>query len=267
MNKIAVLILAHKHQIQVNRLISHFSKDFDVYVHVDTKSKITIQKTDNVFAYKKYRTYWGSFNIVKAVLFLLISSSKKNKYERYILLSGNDLPLISNGNIETFFQRNNIEYIECFYLPIEQWDNYGNLLNKILRKIFGQFIKLDNYYSGSQWFNLTNNCVEKMLKYLSNNKEFIKTFRMTELFYWQDCSDEKFFQTLINKIDDVKIENNNLRYIDWGPGERTGHPRILCMDDYEKIMNSNSLFARKFDETIDVEVIDKIYNTMVCGDS
>jgi hypothetical protein len=78
---------------------------------------------------------------------------------------------------------------------------------------------------------------------------------------YEDCSDEKFFQTLIHKIDGVKIESNNLRYIDWG-NERTGHPRILCMSDYDKIMYSNALFARKFDESTDNEVIEKIYTAI-----
>lgn len=33
----------------------------------------------------------------------------------------------------------------------------------------------------------------------------------------------------------------------------------MTMDDYETIMSSNALFARKFDEEIDKDIINKIY--------
>ena len=49
---------------------------------------------------------------------------------------------------------------------------------------------------------------------------------------------------------------NNLRYIDW---ER-GAPYVFRSDDFEDLINSSCLFARKFDSTVDREIIEKIEN-------
>jgi hypothetical protein len=93
-----------------------------------------------------------------------------------------------------------------------------------------------------------------MFKYLDKNKKYIKRYK------WTICADEIFYQTIINQIDGINIINNCLRYIDWKSGPE--HPRILRINDYEKIMESGNLFARKFDETVDNEIIDKIYATI-----
>ena len=36
------------------------------------------------------------------------------------------------------------------------------------------------------------------------------------------------------------------------------HPAILTMKDYDRLMSSSDLFARKFDMTVDGEVLDRI---------
>lgn len=58
-------------------------------------------------------------------------------------------------------------------------------------------------------------------------------------------------------MDNLKIENNCLRYIDWENGPE--YPKILREEDYEKIIDSKALFGRKFDENVDKNIIDKIY--------
>jgi len=51
----------------------------------------------------------------------------------------------------------------------------------------------------------------------------------------------------------------NLTYVDWKT-KHDGHPKIMKIEDYEKIMNSDKLFARKFDKNIDENIIEKIKN-------
>jgi hypothetical protein len=50
--------------------------------------------------------------------------------------------------------------------------------------------------------------------------------------------------------------NNNLRYIDWSLGGAS--PKILKIEDTEKIGQSGKFFARKFDTDIDSEILDWI---------
>ncbi|MDR2097810.1 MAG: hypothetical protein LBP37_04745 [Spirochaetaceae bacterium] len=74
---------------------------------------------------------------------------------------------------------------------------------------------------------------------------------------WTSCSDEIFFQTILNKIEGITIVNDSLRYVDWETGPE--YPRILRTHDYEKVIESGKLFARKFDEKSDREIIELIY--------
>jgi hypothetical protein len=69
--------------------------------------------------------------------------------------------------------------------------------------------------------------------------------------------DEIFFQTvLMNSPYKNGIIYDNLRYIIWSPGSR--HPATLNIRYFEDFMNSNKLFARKFDTNIDADVLDMI---------
>ena len=115
---IAIMVLVHQNENQANRLIKHLSKGFDIYVHIDKKSSLKIENTDNIFVYKKYKVYWGSLNIVMATLHLMEEAYKKG-YDRYILISGMDLPIKTNKEIVEFFKNNNNEYIQLDKMPIK----------------------------------------------------------------------------------------------------------------------------------------------------
>ena len=52
--------------------------------------------------------------------------------------------------------------------------------------------------------------------------------------------------------------NDSLRCIDW---ER-GKPYTYRLEDYDLIMESDKLFARKFSEITDSEIVNRIYNDL-----
>jgi hypothetical protein len=278
--KIAILILIHKNADQAAKLIEHLSVDFDIYIHIDKRCKIDPQLRNKarVFSYRKYKTFWGSLNLVNATLFLLSEAFKKS-YDRYLLVSGMDIPVKTNGEIIDFFKKNEEEYIEIEKLPRDFWNDENGGFDRVLKfwpvlkkrenktffsrgtykikRVFSFIISnvykrpLDyEFYGGSQWFNITHNCVTKMFKYLSTNKIFLRRFRFTY------CPDELFFQTLVNMLD-LKINNNSLRYVDWETGPE--YPRILRKENYLAIIESECLFARKFDPTVDGDIVDLIY--------
>lgn len=93
----------------------------------------------------------------------------------------------------------------------------------------------------------------------------MKTFKYTL------NADEIFIQTLlINSPFKCKIyqpqEYNsgkmNQRQIDW----KRGKPYTYTIDDYDFLVKSPLLFARKFDCKKDVEIIDKIANHTLSAD-
>ena len=140
---------------------------------------------------------------------------------------------------------------------------------KIIDKIIYLFQKITNIKPnkfndleirvGSNWFSITENFAEYIIK---NKKNIFKVYNHTKI------SDESFLQTLVYNSKFRKnlykkgIENDDymacLRYIDW---ER-GNPYVWKIEDYNRLINSEYLFARKFDEKESRNLIDKIYNTL-----
>jgi len=281
--KIAILLTAHKNQRQTQRLINHLSKDFDVYIHIDKRSDMEIQKSDRVFVYKKYKAYWGSFNQIMSILFLLEKAYEK-RYDRYILISGQDLPLVSNCGLAKFFDKNKNEYIDIYkadksdtsnphkayarmvpyYTDVKHreaagWESkksrFSSFMDKMTIKILEAFGKRAwdyEFHSGANWFNLTGKCVGKIFEYLKRDRKYIKRFR------WTRSGDEIFFQTIIAQLNGIRVVSQSLRYVDFNSGPE--YPRTLRSEDYEKIIKSGKLFARKFDETVDGDIIERIYS-------
>jgi hypothetical protein len=278
----AILILAHKNECQLKELLNHLSLDFSIYIHLDKNSNLVLNNQENVNIFKKYRTYWGSFNFVKATI-LLLRKAFENNYDHYVLISGQDLPIKSNQEIKDYFTNNNKNYIEMYkmpykfgnfdsemervikYWPIQnfRWKDGKNFAPKIIYKIKEFLLNITvnlkernldyDFYGGATWFNLTYDCVQNLLSYIDSNPKYLKRFKYTR------SGDEIFFQTLINILN-IKINNTSLRYVDWEKGP--DHPRTLRMDDYQNIINSDNLFARKFDPEIDNEIIDLIYHSI-----
>nr|WP_232474443.1 beta-1,6-N-acetylglucosaminyltransferase [Brachyspira pilosicoli] len=214
MNKNCILILAHKNHNQIMRLINHLKTDFDLYVHIDKRNKLNIKSFDNVNVYKKFKTYHGGVSLVIATLFL-IEEAYKNNYDRYIFISGQDVPLKTNKEIINFFDANkNKEYIsyesinnsEAMYKEMSfrlNSYNFGKLYRLIfhrnIRELLSNFPLIKrttpkNIYYGSQWWNLTNNAIKYILDYTKQNPNFLKRFNYT----WG--SDEFYFQSILLKM-------------------------------------------------------------------
>ena len=78
-------------------------------------------------------------------------------------------------------------------------------------------------------------------------------------------SDETLVQTIVlnsdfsAKLYETEFSNSqisNIREIDWN----RGNPYVFHTEDFEMLMNSPCMFARKFDENVDQKIIEQIYN-------
>lgn len=106
------------------------------------------------------------------------------------------------------------------------------------------------FQKGAQWFSITHSTACYVL---SEYNHYKKHFKYTL------CGDEEFLQTiLINSPHIDRIIDENLRCIDW----HRGNPYIFKLDDYNMLMDSDKLFARKFDIRIDRDIIQKIYDSL-----
>lgn len=278
----AYLIVAHKNPEQLKMLLSQIDdKRNDIYILIDKKASKLFHfdfklKTSRLFFLKPKRINWGAYSQIDAYLYLFNVSSSKFSYDYYHLLSGQDLLLKSQDYIHNFFEKNNgAEFInfvdneitqEIISIRLSKYhffqEKIGNkkesrhklfiFLNRISMKIqtiFGvnRIAKSKiQYRMGENWCSLTNGFVE----YLMSKKRIIK-----KTFKFSLCADEVFLQTIIFNSDFYNnVSFNNLRYIDW---ER-GKPFVFTNECYRELVDNQNLFARKFDISIDREIIEKI---------
>ena len=277
---IAIMITAHKGEEQTKRLINHLKVSFDVYVHIDKKSKMNIENHDNVFVYKTIKVVHSGLSQVTSSL-ILFREAYKRGYDRYIFISGQDVPIKSNKYISDFFSKaENMdkEFILCEYIHENhshykdisyrlKVHNFGLLYRKMLHRNIRilisklPFLKREmpnwNVYFGSNWFNLTHDGLGYFLSYLDNNKNYFSRFKHSLL------ADELIINTVLmnSNLSEKCIYDNVLRYIVW----HRGAPNILLLKDYELLKSSQALFARKFDSRIDSEIIDKLYEDITSG--
>lgn len=86
---------------------------------------------------------------------------------------------------------------------------------------------------------------------MEEHPEFVRFFNLT----W--APDEIVFQTILFASPfKSQMVNDNMRYIDWSGGGAS--PKTLNMDDRDAIAHSGKLFARKFNQDTDANILDWI---------
>ena len=102
--RIAYLILAHTDVKQLNRLLKQLCEMQDVYLHVDQKADFSIDEINDYSSLyiltQRTRCYWGDISLVEATL-LLYRAALQKKYDRYVLLSGQDYPLYAQKDLQS----------------------------------------------------------------------------------------------------------------------------------------------------------------------
>lgn len=282
MLKVAFLMLCHKNPKQINLLLKALKHpQVDVFIHVDSKNeniREDIEKSDGVYLLPKkdcVDVQWAQFSEVKATLNLLNAAISKGGYSHYFLISGQDFPLKSIGEIVRFLnERKDENFIDCAL--IKRFEKRNDIYfprmvigrriwQKILKGIlvystggwdqtFSIIKRLKpanvQYYFGSQWWCLNDAMVKWIYNFLENYPEYIKLFKHSL------CPDECFFQTLVMNSPYANNVKPYLHYVKWEKGMSS--PKTLTESDYQEIVGSSKLMARKFDINVDKEIIIKL---------
>lgn len=252
----------------------------DIYVHVDKKSEgfdiqqfANLTKKSNLVFIDRRKVAWGGYSLLGCELALLKQASEKH-YDYYHLNAGDCLPIKSQDQFLAFFEENKgqeflsyqdgvlsrksfvdrVQYYHFFQELIGRPKKNDPLvyLNKAslkLQEAIGvnrirhtkQGIK-----KGLTWCSITHG----LANYFVNLEPKIrKTYRFTFV------PEEICFQTLAwaSPFRD-KICNNSLRLLDW----KRGGPYTFRNEDFEQLVNSDCFWARKFNETVDQSIIDRI---------
>ena len=285
MKKHAYLIMAHNNWRILEKLLLLLDDEKnDLYIHIDAKVKdfdkkiFDMVKKSQVTQIASKEVYWADYSQVDVTLLLLCSAYHKGQYSYYHLLSGADLPLKSNDERYYFFENSGKEFIGI--VPKEVWYSVRRvkfyhpfLRNSYYRKCKALKVldRLSEYtqracrvnrikdfqgkvLDGWTWFSIT----DEFCSYIISKKEMIqKMFQYTiasdELFMQTMCYNSHFRERLYDMSD---LKNGSMRYIDWNRGKPYTWGAVE--EDYEELISSPYMFARKFDEG-QMQIVDKIF--------
>lgn len=298
-NKHAYLIMAHNQFELLEHLIQQLDDERnDLYIHIDKKIKnFDFDKfkhlpiKSDIYFVPRIDTKWGGYSLIQCELTLLKEAVKRS-YRYYHLLSGMDFPLKTQDDIHAFFKKYSgmefIHFLEVrkketkkFVSRISRYHLFQDYSPKNNAKLFkiGIFITDKSFLVlqrlmrinrlknkditvkfGSQWFSITDN----FAKYVVAHEKWIK-----DHFFHSLCADELFLQTLIyrshfkNKLGGHYFKGNhlsNMRKIEWSSTTASAHPKVWETVDYDSLVNTEHLFARKFDLTVDSEIVEQLCN-------
>ena len=268
--KIAYLIMLHNNFPQVKWLLSSILNDDDSFIfHIDKKSdsrfsqqvKQYVGHRSNIKYLPSRRIVRFGWSVVETQLRAIQELAVSNKEWSYLVnVSGQDYPIKSIADIRTKltaeWPRNFVEVIP-FNEMAERDPHDPHLARRLAFEMFGAvlttrirlpFPKIVNVkYKGSAWFMLTRNFCEWLLSTLL-------TQQIEKLVKYTWNPDELFFQVLVmNSPYRNLLAEHYGREIIWSVG--TASPKTLCMEDYERLSASAALFARKFDQSVDRQVL------------
>lgn len=239
---------------------------------------------------KDYRvTRWGHHSKVPATLDAFFQMRDEQIPDWFITLSPNCFPIKSADTILQFFKKSEhdtyIEYNEISKAKggIYKW-HYRNLFTRYLFSIpsftrHGRFhmrpvrIPLrrsqtpfsDQFrpYTGSDWIALNRKAFEAMYEadlYNHPLLEYIK--RANQAPDGNSSPIEIVLQSFFGNATGLRHGYKNLHFIDWH-NAKDWHPNTLKMEHLSQILSSKALFARKFSEKPNDELIRYLENNVL----
>lgn len=285
----AFLITAHNKKAQLLQLLALLDDpEHDIYLHIDKKARgfseaemIAAAPRSRVSFVPRRDARWGSEVFIDAIVSLIALASQE-EHAFYHLLSGVDLPLKPMREIRAYFDAHAGEEFVAFEREtatpkviegrIARWklrQPVHPLLKKIYRGVAPAFESLQImlgvnrikgvpvvFHKGGVWFSITHALARYVVEAMPRYRAYYRH---------SSCADEIWLQTLI--ADSPFMQRRafmgwddefaaTMRYIDWPDNAMS--PRTLTSADYDKLMQSGMLFARKFDDAVDAAVIQRI---------
>ena len=296
------LILAHKNPLQLSRMIERLDDGASkFFIHLDAKTPIEsftacLEGGHIRFIEPRERCVWGDFSIVRATIHLMEAASKEQGI--FILMSGQDYPIQSQGYINAFLESNKgFDFIEIEPLE-EKWKP------KMVKD------KLEHYHILHSEERGHSNCYApfahcsvfqqlRTLTHLLKGRLSRKNFRLLCSLpkrvapferqyagsqFW--AFSERTFYTILNYIREHKAALEGYYKYTSSPDEIYFHSvlmdlvakdstiklkeqityvnyfrknNVFVTEDFDKLTSAKGkLFARKFDTDIDIEILNKL---------
>ena len=296
------LILAHKNPLQLSRMIERLDDGASkFFIHLDAKTPIEpfaacLEGAHIRFIEPRERCVWGDFSIVQATIRLMEAASKEQGI--FILMSGQDYPIQSQGYINAFLESNKeFDFIEIEPLE-EKWKP------KMVKD------KLEHYHILHSEERGNSNCYAsfahcsvfqklRTLTHLLKGRLSMKNFKLLCSLpkriapferqyagsqFW--AFSERTFYAVLNYIREHKAALEGYYKYTSSPDEIYFHSvlmdlvakdstiklkeqityvnyfrknNVFVTEDFDKLTSAKGkLFARKFDTDIDIEILNKL---------
>ena len=296
------LILAHKNPLQLSRMIERLDDGASkFFIHLDAKTPIEpfaacLEGGHIRFIEPRERCVWGDFSIVRATIHLMEAASKEQGF--FILMSGQDYPIQSQGYINAFLESNKgFDFIEIEPLE-EKWKP------KMVKD------KLEHYHILHSEERGHSNCYApfahcsvfqklRTLTHLLKGRLSMKNFRLLCSLpkrvapferqyagsqFW--AFSERTFYAVLHYIREHKAALEEYYKYTSSPDEIYFHSvlmnlvakdstiklkeqityvnyfrknNVFVSEDFDKLTSEKGkLFARKFDTDIDIEILNKL---------
>ncbi|MBE5741944.1 MAG: hypothetical protein E7360_01335 [Clostridiales bacterium] len=296
--KIAYLILVHRDPLQIKRLTNRLLKTGDCFIHLDKKSDCKsflnqFGKEERVDIISKYRVSWAGWTMVQAYLELLEKALKsEKKYDRFVFMTGQDYPLMTDGQICNEFQANLItEYVMAYKIStstiatdknkiLKRWYFDVPFKNRFLRRVYLSvmyrfitkpftkkelLVKLDGKkvepYFGQMLSAYTREGASLILNTYHNDKVFNRQMKRVHAaveIYWQTI----IFNSKLRKNTIQHGEEHEItEHFGWAPLHYHSYDEdtaIYTEKDFEELKNSGYMFCRKVIPGISDTLMDKI---------
>lgn len=281
--KHAYLIITH-HEFEIlKRLVSALDDvRNDIYVHFDKKvahlPELCSKYAKLVVLTDRIDVRWGDVSQIACEFALFQEAKKHGPYAYYHLLSGVDMPLRSQDAIHRFFAQHagkefigfsegknssdmirKVQRYHLFSRYFRSTEGFPSLMRKGLRFAFLrlQFAlgirrhRLTVLKKGSNWVSVTQQFVVYLMKKKDQvMRNYQHTFCADEIFLQTLCWNSPFRHQVFDLFDDAR---GCMRMIGWKGNQLTEWEE----GDFEALMKSDMLFARKFSSR-HINVVDKV---------
>ncbi|MGT2742943.1 beta-1,6-N-acetylglucosaminyltransferase [Streptococcus plurextorum] len=295
MKRHAYLIIAHDKFEQLKYLISLLDDARnDIFIHVDKKANISDQtledlqnatKYSSVYLTPRLAVHWGDYSQIECELTLFETATQTDTYAMYHLISGVDLPLVSQDKIHDFFAdkldkifitRNQVDFEKTkLYKLVEHYHLTTKIsardLSKPAQKLLRAYRILENKVQTAlkidrlnghraEWgldsYSNWKSCNHQTLLTVLAERPFLeKHFRHSYI------ADEMYFPLVLKRSGlignifhyqpskDIPDEfQGNLRYINWWKGSPyTWTDSAEDLAQLDQGIALGHLFSRKFD--------------------
>ena len=270
--KLAYLIIAHHQPKHLARLIRVLDDQHSFFfIHIDKKSplapfKAALPERENlVFVQERIEVEWAKVSMVEATLNSMraaVASGHAFKY--YTLLSGSDYPIKHKRQIYARLQAGSHQFLRIDRkLTNDANNSHRNLINDLPG---GKYFEDLTPYHGSMYWSLTAECIRYVLNFVDDNPGYLRVhhdmFAPDEVFFNTLIKQSPFAKAITHDYSDGVYPDHTLHanhFIDWASiraGKRT--TLELVESDFDDLLTSAALFARKFDEKRSRKLLKKL---------